>query len=132
MIIYQVDFKTKKIEKEWRDLVDGRRGSSLLLPLAMTTIVAISEISGSVPLITCIWRPPSLYGYPSVHELGRGIDFRVWKLTADHVERIEDRVNSSFIYRAGSGRILPALAFHIKGTGKHLHGQVPAADAWRT
>ena len=132
MKVYQVEFKTEEIEKEWDDLVSGRRGSALLVPLALSAVAAITEVSKTIPVVTCIYRTPRLYGYSSVHELGRGIDFRVWKLSEEEIEEIETRVNSGFIYRAGDGRILPALAFHKKGTGAHLHGQAPEALAWTT
>lgn len=126
------DFKSDDERREYFDLVAGRRGSPLLLPLILTTAVAIRELAGIDPVITEIWRPAGLYGYASVHEVGRGVDFRSRDLTAEQIAEICRRVNETFCYRAGDGRELKALDYHTAGTGAHLHGQVPDAKRWRT
>jgi hypothetical protein len=128
----EFEFKSDEERREYDDLVAGKRGSPLLLPLILTAAAIIRQVSGSTPVITEIWRPAGLYGYASVHEVGRGVDFRTHALTGKHIEEICRRVNETFAYRAGDGRELEALAFHSKGTGAHLHGQVPDAQRWKT
>ncbi len=123
-----IEFKTDEERREYEDLVAGERGSPLLLPLILTAAAIIRQVSGAAPVITEIWRPAGLYGYASVHEAGRGVDFRSHALTGKHIEDICRRVNETFSY----GRGFEALAFHSKGTGAHLHGQVPDAKHWRT
>lgn len=131
-MLIPIHFKSEKQEREFEDLVAGDQAfSPMLLPLALTTAAIITDVSGKPPVVTEVLRSPGKYGYASVHELGRGIDFRSRDLTTDQILEIERRVCQTFEYRAGSGRLLKALAFHEKGTGQHLHGQAPIGRVWR-
>ena len=131
-LFMQVKFKTTKIADEFEELISGEQGSPLLLPLALAAAAIIQEETGKPATITEIWRPAGLYGYASVHEFGRGVDFRSKDMTDEQIKRVCDRVNQTFFYMAADGRPRNALALHTKGTEQHLHGMVPAAKTWRT
>jgi hypothetical protein len=131
-MLIPIHFKSEKQEREFAAMIAGDPVySPMLLPLALATAAVIIEVSGKAPVVTEVLRSAGKYGYASVHELGRGIDFRSRNLTTEQILEVERRICSTFEYRAGSGRILKALAYHKKGTGQHLHGQTPIGKVWR-
>lgn len=134
-------FKSDREAAEYRELVAGSgRVSRLLLPIAALFESLSRELYGIEPVVTGVMRTAAEQaeiakilrtpGSRSVHEFGRGVDFRSTIYTVSQRDELVARVNARFRYQAADGRLLKVLDYHSQGTGAHLHGQVPEGAIW--
>lgn len=127
-------FLNRRVEREWWQLVHG--GGPIVPVMVYTDHASVIE-TGHDMLVSGIIRTEaeqrqicrtlSVDYYISVHQLKRGFDLREDFYADDQTKRICDRVNGEFDY--GGGRVV--LALHVKGTARHLHGQVPVGSHWK-
>lgn len=132
-------FKSERERTEFAEVVAGT-ASALLLPIAATFERLSIDLYGIEPIVTGVRRTAAeqaaiakILGKPgarSVHEFGRGIDFRSTIYTVEQREELVRQVNRRFRYHAGDGRLLRALEYHSQGTGAHLHAQAPEGVTW--
>ena len=139
-----LQFKTEKQAQEWEIVRAQERaeaGACLLAPVVLFINDVSLQVADREALVTQFWRPEvdqkainellgRRAGRRSVHEFWRGADFRSWIYTWDQIQEIVRRVNATFEYRTNSGRVLKVLAYHVRGTARHLHAQVPTGAIW--
>ncbi len=127
-------FKDARVKAEYAEL--PTRNSRLFAVIAF--VDAYSQLKfGREALITCILRTKAeqtaicqemgVAYYMSVHELWRGVDFRSYVWSDNERAELNRAVNETFFYSPS----YKTLAFHVKGTAVHLHGQVPHGTHWR-